>query len=204
MSDDADDVDADGADDNVGDNDGVFFSPELAQDNGLAENKTRPRGHRKRHPGPPPEAGTPGQAFTVWQRELALLPSMPLPGSLSLGAAKKSALQGCIPGSRRLRLRPVGSRGAAFRQKCHRLTNRSTSSPGMSPSAYHTSHSRCVRLRGWPPRQRQRQRPRPAAEAASPWRLPRPAEAANPATSTRPSWRRLSPGRVRLRWGVRW
>ena len=65
MSDDADDVDADGADDNVGDNDGVFFSPELAQDNGLAENKTRPRGHRKRHPGPPPEAGTPGHAFTM-------------------------------------------------------------------------------------------------------------------------------------------
>ena len=98
MSDDADDVDADGADDNVGDNDGVFFSPELAQDNGLAENKTRPRGHRKRHPGPPPEAGTPGHAFTVgpllrpWQRptqhvrgllrELLLLPSLPLPGSL--------------------------------------------------------------------------------------------------------------------------
>ena len=73
MSDDADDVDADGADDNVGDNDGVFFSPELAQDNGLAENKTRPRGHRKRHPGPPPEAGTPGHAFTV---------GPPLPGPL--------------------------------------------------------------------------------------------------------------------------
>ena len=36
MSDDADDVDADGADDNVGDNDGVFFSLALAQANGLA------------------------------------------------------------------------------------------------------------------------------------------------------------------------
>ena len=38
MSADADDVDADGADDNVGDNDGVFFfSLALAQANGLAQ-----------------------------------------------------------------------------------------------------------------------------------------------------------------------
>ena len=37
LSDDADDVDADGADDNVGDNDGVFFSLALAQANGLAQ-----------------------------------------------------------------------------------------------------------------------------------------------------------------------
>ena len=55
MSDDADDVDADGADDNVGDNDGVFFSLALAQDDG----------HRQRPAGPPPEAGTPGHAFTM-------------------------------------------------------------------------------------------------------------------------------------------
>ena len=54
MSDDADDVDADGADDNVGDNDGVFFSLALAQANGLAQNNTRPRGHRQRPAGPPP------------------------------------------------------------------------------------------------------------------------------------------------------
>ena len=48
MRDDADDVDADGADDYVGDNDGVFFSLALAQANGLAQNNTRPRGHRQR------------------------------------------------------------------------------------------------------------------------------------------------------------
>ena len=65
MSDDADDVDADGADDNVGDNDGVFFSLALAQASGLAQNNTRPRGHRQRPAGPPPEAGTPGHAFTM-------------------------------------------------------------------------------------------------------------------------------------------
>ena len=37
MSDDADDVDADGADDNAGDNDGLFFSLAFAQANGLAQ-----------------------------------------------------------------------------------------------------------------------------------------------------------------------
>ena len=126
MSDDADDVDADGADDNVGDNDGVFFSPELAQDNGLAENKTRPRGHRKRHPGPPPEAGTPGHAFTMgpllrpWQRPTQLVRGLlrplllafvePLPWRRALGAATKAESHRRMSGSRRLR--PGGSRGA--------------------------------------------------------------------------------------------
>ena len=147
MSDDADDVDADGADDNVGDNDGVFFSLALAQANGLAQNNTRPQGHRQRPAGPPPEAGTPGHAFTMGPllRLLLLLPSLPLPGCRGLGAATKSAQQASISGSRRLR--PVGSRGAHLRPACPRLTNRGSSSPGMSPSAYHASHSRCARQR---------------------------------------------------------
>ena len=58
LSDDADDVDADGADDNVGDNDGVFFSLALAQENGFAQNNALLRGHSaQRPPIPPPEAG---------------------------------------------------------------------------------------------------------------------------------------------------
>ena len=65
MRDDADDADDDGADDNVGDNDGVCVSLALAQAIGLAHNTTRPRGHRQRPAGPPPEAGTPGHAFTM-------------------------------------------------------------------------------------------------------------------------------------------
>ena len=58
MSDDADDVDADGADDNVGDNDGVFFSLALAQANGLARKVHATAGRGKGSVGPPPEAGT--------------------------------------------------------------------------------------------------------------------------------------------------
>ena len=61
MSVDADDVDADGADDNVGDNDGVFFSLVLAQENGIAQNNALPRGHSaQRPPIPPPGAGGAG------------------------------------------------------------------------------------------------------------------------------------------------
>ena len=48
----ADDVDADGADDNVGDNDGVFFSLALAQANGLAQ-ITRDRGAVENRPAGP-------------------------------------------------------------------------------------------------------------------------------------------------------
>ena len=79
MSDDADDVDADGADDNVGDNDGLFFSLALAQENGIAQNNALPRGHSaQRPPIPPPGAdhgllGSPHEPVSSWRRRWAFL-----------------------------------------------------------------------------------------------------------------------------------
>ena len=74
MSDDADDVDADGADDNVGDNDGVFFSLALAQANGFASNYTRPRGGRKKASGPTTR-GKYTPAFTMGSTGVPTCPS---------------------------------------------------------------------------------------------------------------------------------